>query len=80
MRSYKSETDSLLPSPALLPLNPEKQAPTSRRAYDSSCAISKTTGELSKEKIALIEAAQSNRSRQRGCKRGRDFFLFLSLF
>lgn len=79
MRSYKSETDSLLPSPALLPFNPEKQAPASRRAY-SSCAISKTTGELSKEKIALIEAAQSNRSRQRGCKRGRDFFLFLSLF
>lgn len=79
-RSHKSKAHSLLPSPALLPLNPEKQAPASRFAYDSSCAISETTGDLSEEKIALIEATQSNRSRQHRCKRGRHFFSFLVFF
>ncbi len=78
-RSHKSKAHSLLPSPALLPLNPEKQAPASHFAYDSSCAISETTGDLSEEKIALIEATQSNRSRQHRCKRGRHFF-FSCLF
>lgn len=51
-----------------------------RFAYDPSCAILRDHRRPVKEKIALIEATQSNRSRQHRCKRGRPFFLFLSLF